>query len=250
MLQQEKDKIRRMVEMEIERLKGEIWQEKDTDDWLCSQVSRRLKQKTEDFDKLYQDHKKLETYYNWKQENLREVRAELKDKSEALTEQGQLMAETMTKVLEEAVKERMELVSQHYQEVERLKMMLDKVQTNYQTKIMAYQEQQAATTTLIQQLKKDKDATEDTGKMGIKCIRIIIGAQLEQMKEKMRECSAEIWTQWATQVAEFKLLREDAKNWKKSGENFYKMDEASIITIREDFSNHFYALTDAQMDAI
>ena len=56
----------------------------------------------------------METYYNRNQENLREVRAELKDKSEALTEQGQLMAETMTKLLEEAAKERMELVSEHH----------------------------------------------------------------------------------------------------------------------------------------
>ena len=52
----------------------------------------------------------METDYNQKQENLREVRIELKNKSEALTEQGQLMVETMTKLLEEAVKERMELV--------------------------------------------------------------------------------------------------------------------------------------------
>ena len=65
----------------------------------------------------------------------------------------------MTKVLEEAVKERMDLVAQHYQEVEWSKMMLDKVQTTYQTNIMAYQEQEAATTTLIKQLKKDKEVT-------------------------------------------------------------------------------------------
>ena len=50
-----------MAETEIERLKEEIWQQKDPDDWLRWQVGLRLKQKSEDFDKLYQDYKKLET---------------------------------------------------------------------------------------------------------------------------------------------------------------------------------------------
>ena len=62
---QEKDKLRRMAEKEIERLKEEIRQQKDRDDRLRSQVSQRLKRKLEDFDKLYRDHKKLETDYPW-----------------------------------------------------------------------------------------------------------------------------------------------------------------------------------------
>ena len=48
-----------MAEIEIERLKEEIRQQKDRDDQLQSQVNRRLKQKMEDFEKLYRDHKQL-----------------------------------------------------------------------------------------------------------------------------------------------------------------------------------------------
>ena len=46
-------------------IKEEIWQQKDPDDRLRWQVGLRLKQKSEDFDKLYRDHKKLETDYPW-----------------------------------------------------------------------------------------------------------------------------------------------------------------------------------------
>ena len=56
-LLQEKDKLRRMMETEIEQLKEEIWQQKERGDQACSQVNRRLKQKTEDFEKLHRHNK-------------------------------------------------------------------------------------------------------------------------------------------------------------------------------------------------
>ena len=47
-LQQEKDKLSRQAETEIE-----LRQQKDRDNRLRGQLNRRLKQKTEDFDRLY-----------------------------------------------------------------------------------------------------------------------------------------------------------------------------------------------------
>ena len=52
-LLQEKGKLRTMAETEIEWRKEEIRQQKDQDDRLQLQVSQRLKQKWENFDKLY-----------------------------------------------------------------------------------------------------------------------------------------------------------------------------------------------------
>ena len=59
-LQQEKDKLRRQAEVGIERLKEELRQQKDRDDRWRGQVNRRLKQKTEDYDRLYREHKQAE----------------------------------------------------------------------------------------------------------------------------------------------------------------------------------------------
>jgi hypothetical protein len=46
-LLQEKDKLQRMAETEIERLKEELRQQKDREDRARRQINQRLKQKTE-----------------------------------------------------------------------------------------------------------------------------------------------------------------------------------------------------------
>ena len=63
-LQKEKDKLRRMAETEIERLKEEIWHQKGRDDRLRSQASRRFKKTSDDFDKLHHENKELEKEYD------------------------------------------------------------------------------------------------------------------------------------------------------------------------------------------
>ena len=56
----QEDKVRGMAETEIKWLKEEIEQQKDREDRVRSQINQRLKQKTEDFEKLHRDHKQLE----------------------------------------------------------------------------------------------------------------------------------------------------------------------------------------------
>ena len=162
------------------------------------------------------DHKKLGMYYDSQQDKLKEAETKLKEKSEALTEQGRMMTETTTKVLEETTKERMELVSQHYNEVERSKVLLDRVQTTYQTNLMEYEIQVKATTNLIKQLKSEQEATDVKVKMGIKRIRMIVGAWRNQTKTRIINCSTVVWHHWLKQAAKLqlchKLLQADAEN--------------------------------------
>ena len=95
----------------------------------------------------------------------------MKEKTEMLIDHEKMMAEMTMKLLEGATKERMELISQHYQELERSKLVLDSVQTTYRTQLMEYEVQAKATTNLIKQLKNEKEATQDKTKLGIKRIR-------------------------------------------------------------------------------
>ena len=44
-----------------------------------------------------------------------------------------------TKMLEEAAREKMELNKKHYEEVERAKLVLDKLQKTYQNQVMEYE---------------------------------------------------------------------------------------------------------------
>ena len=52
------------------------------------------------------------------------------------------------------------------------------------------------------------------------------------------------------QTTKLQLLRADAENRKKVGDNFYKMDEESIVTIQEELSNDFYALAETQLEVV
>ena len=108
-------------------------------------------------------------------------------------EHGRLMAEITTKLLEEAAKERMDLLLEHNQVVARSKVILDKVQTTYQTRIMDYEVQATTMTMLIKQLKKEKEATEDKVKMGIKRIWMIIEGRREWMRSEVKDRSATVW---------------------------------------------------------
>ena len=57
---QEKDKLQRSTEVEIERLKEELQEQKDREDRARRQINQKLKQKTKDFDRLRRDHKHLD----------------------------------------------------------------------------------------------------------------------------------------------------------------------------------------------
>ena len=46
------------------------------------------------------------------------------------------------------------------------------------------------------------------------------------------------------------MLRAYAENRKKAGDNFYKMDEESIVTIGEELSNDFYTLAETQIEVV
>ena len=59
------------------------------------------------------------------------------------------------KRLAKAAHEGMELQMQHYAETESATMALNKVQTTYQTQIVHYKSQEAATASLIKKLKEE-----------------------------------------------------------------------------------------------
>ena len=64
------------------------------------------------------------------------------------------------------------------------------------------------------------------------------------------ERSVQWWSKWAQQAAELQTLQADAENRRKEGDNFYKMDAESIVTIREEFSDDFSSLVGEQLAAV
>ena len=213
------------------------------------------KAETDDFEKLYQDHKQMEAEhkklgsdFDLQQENLKEVWTELARKTETLAEE-QTRAITTTKMLEEAAREKMELNKKHYEEVERAKMVLDKLQTTYQNQVLEYEALAQVATALIQKLKNEKQVVEDSTKLGVERIKNMVTAWRNRIKANIDDYSMEMWMQWSQQAAKLQTLREDAENIKKAGDN-YKMDEESIVPIREELSDDFFSLAESHLGAV
>ena len=118
---------------------------------------------------------------------------------EALAEE-RIKAVDMAKALEEVAMDRMELSGQHYEEIERAKMALNKVQTTYQTQLLEYERQVQATAGLIKKLKEERQVAEDKSKMGLNWIREIVLTWKEQTKTMIEENSIEWWSKWAQQA--------------------------------------------------
>ena len=66
----------------------------------------------------------------------------------------------------------------------------------------------------------------------------------------INESTEKLWKEWSQQAAELQTLRAHAENRKKTGDKFYKMDEESIVTIREELSEDFYALAEEHLKEI
>ena len=70
------------------------------------------------------------------------------------------------------------------------------------------------------------------------------------MHQKLEENVAAIWARWVKQAGELQLLHDDVENRKKAGDFFYKMDQESIITIREELTEDFEAMAQEQTKGI
>ena len=78
---------------------------------------------------------------------------ELAKKMETLADEQKMMVASMAQMMEEVARERTQLTTKHYEETEQANMVLDKVQTTYQTKLLEYEVQAKPTAALIKQLR-------------------------------------------------------------------------------------------------
>ena len=266
-LQQEKDRLRRHAETEIERLKEELRQQKDRDDRLRAQVNRRLKQKTDDYDRLYREHKQAESDHKKRsvefdrqlekvKEQLKETRLDLAKTMEELDIKKEALSAEKTQAverarqLEAAAKEKLELTKKRNEEAERATYALNKLQDTYQKKVVDYESQAQAAAAIIIRLRQEKQEANARAQLGVDRIRLIMSAWRDRAQTSINECSEKVWKEWSQQAAELQTLRADAENRTKAGDKFYKMDEESIVTIREELSEDFFALAEAHLKEV
>ena len=135
------------------------------------------------------------------------------------------------------------------EEAERAKLVLNKLQTTYQHQVIEYEGQAQVVVAVILRLKSEKQVVEDNAKLEVER-RNIMSAWRDRTRTSIDACSVELWKQWSQQAAELQKLWVDAENRKKIGDNFYKMDEESIVTIREELSEEFFSLVESLLGAV
>ena len=167
-LQQEKDRLRWHAETEFERLKEELRPQKD--DRLRAEVNRCLKQKTEDYGRLYREHKQAEAdHKKWGvefdrqlakvKEQLKETRLDLAKTMDKLDKKKEALSTEKTqavervKQLEAAAKEKLELTKSRNEEAERATHVLHKLQETYQKKVVDYKRQDEVAAAIIIRLR-------------------------------------------------------------------------------------------------
>ena len=74
-----------------------------------------------------------------------------------------------------------------------------------------------------------------------------MSAWRDRTRTNINECSEKVWKEWSHQATELQTLRDDVENRKKEGDKFYKMDEESIVTIREELSEDFFSLAESHL---
>ena len=174
---------------------------------------------------------------------------ELDVKKEALSaEKTQVSAQR--KELEALRQEKLELTKNRNEEKERATYALNELRSTYEKKVEEYEAQAQAAVAIIIRAKKEKRETYARAQAGEDQIRRIMSAWSDRAQASINGSTENVWKEWSQQAAELQTLRADAENRRKTGDKFYKMDEESIVTIREELSEDFFALAEEHLKEI
>ena len=77
-----------------------------------------------------------------------------------------------------------------------------------------------------------------------------MSAWRDRTQTSINDYSKKLWKEWSQQAVKLQTLRVNVENRRKAGDKFYKMDEESIVTIREELSEDFFSLAEAHLGAV
>ena len=75
-------------------------------------------------------------------------------------------------------------------------------------------------------------------------VRIVLQTNREKFSVQLKTALDKGWMAWVTQAAELHTYRADWENRIKEGRGFYKLNEESIVTVRDDLAQDYRALAE------
>ena len=86
--------------------------------------------------------------------------------------------------------------------------------------------------------------------MGVERIHTLFHSQRNRFVRQLKEALDRGWASWTKQAAELHTFRADHDNRAKEGKGFFKLNNDSIATVREDLAKDYQALADQQLEEV
>ena len=102
----------------------------------------------------------------------------------------------------------------------------------------------------LDQAKQETTALQQRYDRREECINALVMKHRQRLNRKVEETIATRWKEWSAQAVKLHIFRDDAKNRKKVGKGFYKLDDTCVQMVREDLTEDFHVLADAHTKAI
>ena len=105
-------------------------------------------------------------------------------------------------------------------------------------------------TAKINALKTSLDELRAKTEMGTARVRTLLRTHRANFEKALTDAFANGWAGWAQQTAELHTFCADHKNRVKEGKGFFKLNNDSIATVREDLAKDYQALADQQLEEV
>ena len=86
--------------------------------------------------------------------------------------------------------------------------------------------------------------------MGTERIRTLLNTHRGRFEKQLTEALAKEWGGWTQQASEHHTFRADHEDWTKAGKGFFKLNNESIVVVREDLAADYQALADRHSEEV
>ena len=86
--------------------------------------------------------------------------------------------------------------------------------------------------------------------MGLERIQFIVQAWRNKTKRLIDDSSVQWWAKWAKHTTELQLLRVDAENRQKDGDDCYMLTKEDFTAVKDELADDFVTLADEQLAVV
>ena len=234
------------AEMEIGQLRDELRQSSDRETNVRAQARKAVKDAQEKLQDEVTTHKRtmesltkhIDTEAHAEKKIL-ELRKEAKKQQQWFDDHLASRSE-VAKQAEQVLKNQIAGMEDHH---EQEKKLWAEIKLQYEVRAQGH-------TAKINTLKTSLDELRAKTDMGTVRIRTLLHTHRTNFEKLLTDALANGWAGWAQQAAELHTFRADHENRAKEGKGFFKLNDDSIATVREDLAKDYQALADQHLEEV